>query len=77
MIGLTRLLLFYNDKELPNWRKHLIFNAADSLHIVLQRGMLMIVVIEGKKSRHAKIHSLTLSQRSVTLNGCDTDADAH
>ncbi|KAI2484932.1 DUF3176 domain containing protein [Pyrenophora tritici-repentis] len=46
MIGLIKLLLFYNNKELPKWKGNLTLNFVASLLVVLQRGMLMIVIVE-------------------------------
>ncbi|KAA8620496.1 repeatdomain containing protein [Pyrenophora tritici-repentis] len=60
MIGLIKLLLFYNNKELPKWKGNLTLNFVASLLVVLQRGMLMIVIVEGKQYRLTKVYTLTL-----------------
>ncbi|ORY02557.1 hypothetical protein BCR34DRAFT_449859, partial [Clohesyomyces aquaticus] len=46
MAAIVKLLLFYDGKELPNWKGNMSLNAVASLLIVLQRGMLMVVIVE-------------------------------
>jgi hypothetical protein len=76
MVAIVKLLVFYDGKELPNWKGNMSLNAVASFLIVLQRGMLMIVIVESKiYSPGDLVFLLTILQLSVTLNGRGSDTD--